>query len=313
MALLSLALQPITPDDARRLDAGLQRLRAENPSIEAHVDKNTGWTVIGATSEAHLETIVDRLKREFDVSANIDKPQVTYKEMITEPATGQMKYSKQTRSRGEYAHVKLRLSPGALGSGCVFVSTVVGGAIPEEFIPAIDEGIREACGHGVLAGFPVDDIRVELYDGSYHDVDSSSFAFKVAASMAFHDGVSKGSPVVLEPIMRVDVTTPAEHTVDVVNNISMRRGEIRNREDRGGTDIIRARVPLAELFGYEYDLRSRTRGRGTCAIEFEEYRALPPGRDPDEPSSMIVGRPKGPTPRSSSASMPEPDETDDGE
>ena len=241
--VISLAIEPKTKSDQEKLGVGLQKLRAEDPTFHVQTDVQTGQVIIAGMGELHLEIIVDRLKREFAVEATVGKPQVAYKETLTRPSDGEMKYSKQTGGRGQYGHVKIHLFPGEPGSGYIFENETTGGSIPKEFIKPIDEGIKEALTRGILAGFPIDDVRIELYDGSYHDVDSSEMAFKIAGSMAFQDAAKKARPVLLEPIMRVEVVVPKEHMGDVMGNLSSRRGQIQSQEDRGGTQIINARVP----------------------------------------------------------------------
>src|SRR3982074_2412958 len=236
----------------------------------------------------HLEIIVDRLKREFAVEATVGKPQVAYKETLTRPADGEMKYSKQTGGRGQYGHVKIHLFPGEPGAGYTFENETTQGSIPKEFIKPIDEGIKEALTRGVLAGYPVDDVRIELYDGSYHDVGSAEMAFKIAGSMAFQDAAKKARPVLLEPIMRVEVVVPKEHMGDVMGDLASRRGRILSQEDRGGTPIINARVPLSEMFGYATDLRSRTQGRATYSMHFDRYEQAP-----QNVSEEVVARMQG--------------------
>jgi elongation factor G len=273
--VISLAIEPKTKVDQEKLGQGLQKLMAEDPTFRVNTDQQTGQVIIRGMGELHLEIIVDRLKREFGVEASVGKPQVAYKETLTRPADGEMKYAKQTGGRGQYGHVKIHLYPGEPGTGYVFENEIVGGSIPREFIKPVDEGIKEALTRGVLAGYPIDDVRIELYDGSYHDVDSSEMAFKIAGSMAFQDAAKKAKPVLLEPIMRVEVTVPKEHMGDVMGNLSSRRGQIQSQEDRGGTQIIAARVPLSEMFGYATDLRSRTQGRATYSMHFDRYEPAP--------------------------------------
>ena len=273
--VISLAIEPKTKADQEKLGAGLQKLRAEDPTFHVQTDQQTGQVIIAGMGELHLEIIVDRLKREFSVEASVGKPQVAYKETLTRPADGEMKYAKQTGGRGQYGHVKIHLYPGEPGSGYVFENEISGGTIPKEYIKPIDEGIKEALTRGVLAGYPIDDVRIELYDGSYHDVDSSEMAFKIAGSMAFQDAAKKAKPVLLEPVMRVEVVVPKEHMGDVMGNLSSRRGQIQSQEDRGGTQIINARVPLSEMFGYATDLRSRTQGRATYSMHFDRYEQAP--------------------------------------
>jgi elongation factor G len=288
--VISLAIEPKTKADQEKLGHGLQKLMAEDPTFRVKTDQATGEVVIAGMGELHLEIIVDRLKREFNVEASVGRPQVAYKETLTRPADGEMKYAKQTGGRGQYGHAKIHLYPGAPGSGYVFENEIVGGTIPREFIKPIDEGIKEALTRGVLAGYPVDDVRIVLYDGSYHDVDSSEMAFKIAGSMAFQDAAKKAKPVLLEPVMRVEVVVPKEHMGDVMGNLSSRRGQIQSQEDRGGTQIINARVPLSEMFGYATDLRSRTQGRATYSMHFDRYEQAP-----NNVSEEVVARVQGKT------------------
>jgi elongation factor G len=288
--VISLAIEPKTKADQEKLGAGMQKLMAEDPTFRVKTDQATGEVVIAGMGELHLEIIVDRLKREFGVEATVGRPQVAYKETLTRPADGEMKYAKQTGGRGQYGHVKIHLYPGEPGSGYIFENEISGGSIPKEFIKPVDEGIKEALTRGVLAGYPIDDVRIELYDGSYHDVDSSEMAFKIAGSMAFQDAAKKAKPVLLEPIMRVEVVVPKEHMGDVIGNLSGRRGQIQSQEDRGGTQIINARVPLAEMFGYATDLRSRTQGRATYSMHFDRYEPAP-----NNVSEEVVARVQGKT------------------
>jgi elongation factor G len=287
--VISLAIEPKTKADQEKLGVGLQKLMAEDPTFRVKTDQQTGEVVIAGMGELHLEIIVDRLKREFNVEASVGRPQVAYKETLTRAADGEMKYAKQTGGRGQYGHAKIHLFPGEPGTGYVFENKISGGAIPKEFIKPIDEGIKEALTRGVLAGYPVDDVRIELYDGSYHDVDSSEMAFKIAGSMAFQDAAKKAKPVLLEPMMRVEVVVPKEHLGDVMGNLSSRRGHIQSQEDRGGTQIINARVPLSEMFGYATDLRSRTQGRATYSMHFDRYEPAP-GHVSDEVVARMQGK-----------------------
>jgi elongation factor G len=273
--VISLAIEPKTKSDQEKLGVGLSKLMGEDPTFRVKTDQQTGQVVISGMGELHLEIIVDRLKREFNVEASVGKPQVAYKETLTRPADGEMKYAKQTGGRGQYGHVKIHLFPGEPGSGYVFENEIVGAAIPKEFIKPVDEGIKEALTRGVLAGYPIDDVRIELYDGSFHDVDSSEMAFKIAGSMAFQDAAKKAKPVLLEPIMRVEVVVPKDYMGDVMGDLASRRGRIQSQEDRGGTQIINARVPLSEMFGYATDLRSRTQGRATYSMHFDRYEQAP--------------------------------------
>ncbi len=273
--VISLAIEPKTKSDQEKLGVGLAKLMGEDPTFRVKTDQQTGQVIIAGMGELHLEIIVDRLKREFNVEASVGKPQVAYKETLTRPADGEMKYAKQTGGRGQYGHVKIHLYPGEPGTGYVFENEIVGASIPKEFIKPVDEGIKEALTRGVLAGYPIDDVRIELYDGSYHDVDSSEMAFKIAGSMAFQDAAKKAKPVLLEPIMRVEVVVPKEYMGDVMGDLASRRGRIQSQEDRGGTQIINARVPLSEMFGYATDLRSRTQGRATYSMHFDRYEQAP--------------------------------------
>ncbi|HEV2985330.1 MAG TPA: elongation factor G [Vicinamibacterales bacterium] len=286
--VISLAIEPKTKSDQEKLGVGLQKLMAEDPTFRVNTDQQTGQVIIRGMGELHLEIIVDRLKREFSVEATVGKPQVAYKETLTRPADGEMKYAKQTGGRGQYGHVKIHLYPGEPGTGYIFENEVTQGAIPKEFIKPIDEGIKEALTRGVLAGYPIDDVRIELYDGSYHDVDSSEMAFKIAGSMAFQDAAKRARPVLLEPVMRVEVVVPKEYMGDVMGNLSSRRGQIQSQEDRGGTQIIAARVPLSEMFGYATDLRSRTQGRATYSMHFDRYEQAP-----QNVSEEVVARMQG--------------------
>ena len=246
--VISLAIEPKTKADQEKLGMGLGKLMAEDPTFRVKTDEQTGQVVIAGMGELHLEIIVDRLKREFNVEASVGRPQVAYKETLTRPAEGEGRYIRQTGGRGQHGHAKIRLVPRQPGEGYEFINNIVGGAIPKEFIKPIDQGIREAMTTGVLAGYPVDDVAVELYDGSFHDVDSSEMAFKIAGSMAFKDAAKKAKPVLLEPVMRVEVVVPKDYMGDVMGNLASRRGHIQSQEDRGGTQIVQARVPLSEMF-----------------------------------------------------------------
>ncbi len=288
--VISLSIEPKTKADQEKLGLGLQKLMAEDPTFRVKTDQATGEVVIEGMGELHLEIIVDRLKREFNVESSSGRPQVAYKETLTRPADGEGRYVRQTGGRGQYGHAKIHLYPGEPGSGYQFENEIVGGVIPKEYIKPIDEGIKEALTRGVLAGYPVDDVKIELYDGSYHEVDSSEMAFKIAGSMAFQDAAKKAKPVLLEPVMRVEVVVPKEHLGDVMGNLASRRGHIQSQEDRGGTQIISARVPLAEMFGYATDLRSRTQGRATFSMHFDRYEPAP-----NSVSEEVVARVQGKT------------------
>ena len=272
--VIALAVEPKTKSDQEKLGQGLGKLMQEDPTFKVETDRDTGQTKISGMGELHLEIIVDRLKREFGVEANVGKPQVAYKETIRKPAKGEGKYIKQTGGRGQYGHAKIELEP-APGEGYVFENATTGGSIPKEFIKPIDEGIKEALERGIIAGYPVVDVRVKLYDGSYHDVDSSEMAFKIAGSMAFQDASKKAHPVLLEPIMKVEAVTPDDYTGAVTGDLSSRRGQLEGTVSRGGTQIITAMVPLSNMFGYSTDLRSRTQGRATYSMHFEKYAEAP--------------------------------------
>ena len=286
--VISLAIETKTKADQEKLGGGLQKLMAEDPTFRVRTDPQTGQTIIAGMGELHLEIIVDRLKREFGVEANVGRPQVAYKETLTAEAEGEGRYVRQTGGRGQYGHVKIRVRPRRPGEGYEFINSIVGGVIPKEFIKPVDEGIREAMTTGVLAGYPVDDVSVELYDGSFHEVDSSELAFKIAGSLAFKDAASRARPILLEPVMRVEVVVPKEYLGDVMGDLSARRGHIVAQEDRGGTQIITARVPLAEMFGYATDLRSRTQGRATYSMHFDRYEPAP-----QNVSEEVVARVQG--------------------
>jgi elongation factor G len=286
--VISLAIEPKTKADQEKLGLGMQKLMTEDPTFRVRTDDQTGQVVIAGMGELHLEIIVDRLKREFSVEASVGKPQVAYKETLTRPAEGEMRYAKQTGGRGQFAEVKIRLFPAEPGTGYIFENEISGGAIPKEYIKPVDEGIKEALTRGVLAGYPIDDVRIELYDGKHHEVDSSEMAFKIAGSMAFQDAAKKAKPVLLEPVMRVEVVVPKEYIGDVMGDLASRRGRIQSQEERGGTQIVNARVPLSEMFGYATDLRSRTQGRATYSMHFDRYEPAP-----QNVSEEVVARVQG--------------------
>jgi len=273
--VIDLAIEPLTRADQDKLGTALMKLAEEDPTFRVKTDHETGQTIISGMGELHLEIIVDRLKREFKVEANVGKPQVAYRETITGSAEVEGKYIKQTGGRGQYGHVWIRVKPNEPGKGYQFINSIVGGVIPKEYIPAVDKGIQEAMQTGVLAGYPVVDISVELFDGSYHEVDSSEMAFKIAASMAFKDACKKANPVLLEPIMDVEVVTPEDYMGDVVGDLNRRRGRILSMDQRGNARVIKAEVPLAEMFGYATDLRSFTQGRASYTMKFKHYEQVP--------------------------------------
>jgi elongation factor G len=273
--VISLAIEPKTKADQEKLGQGMAKLMAEDPTFRVRTDEQTGQVVIAGMGELHLDIIVDRLKREFSVEASVGKPQVAYKETLTAPAQGHGRFVRQTGGRGQFGEAKIRLIPLPPGTGYQFENEIVGGAVPKEYIKPIDQGIQEALTRGVLAGYPIDDVRIELYDGSYHEVDSSEMAFKIAGSMAFQDAAKKARPVLLEPVMRVEVVVPKDYMGDVMGDLASRRGRIQSQEDRGGTQIISARVPLSDMFGYATELRSRTQGRATYSMHFDRYEQAP--------------------------------------
>jgi elongation factor G len=272
--VIALAVEPKTKSDQEKLGTGLAKLMQEDPTFKVETDRDTGQTKISGMGELHLEIIVERLKREFNVEANVGKPQVAYKETIRRAAKGEGRWIKQTGGRGQYGHAKIELEP-APGEGFVFENEITGGSIPKEYVKPVEEGIREALERGIMAGYPVVDVRVKLYDGSYHEVDSSEMAFKLAGSLAFQDAAKKAHPVLLEPIMKVEVVTPDDYTGAVTGDLSSRRGHMEGQISRGGTQIITALVPLSNMFGYSTDLRSRTQGRATYSMHFEKYAEAP--------------------------------------
>jgi len=273
--VISVAVEPKTKADQEKMSIALQKLAQEDPSFRVHTDEESGQTIISGMGELHLEIIVDRMKREFKVEAEVGAPQVAYRETIRQPVEQEYKYAKQSGGRGQYGHVFLKIEPMEAGSGYQFVDEIKGGVIPKEYIPAVDKGIQEAMQRGIQAGYPVEDIKVTLYDGSYHEVDSSEMAFKLAGSMGFREGAKKANPVILEPIMKVEVEVPEEYMGDVIGDISKRRGQVNGMSDRAGNKIVDAFVPLSEMFGYSTDLRSMTQGRATYSMEFDHYEEVP--------------------------------------
>ncbi|WP_394985126.1 elongation factor G, partial [uncultured Helicobacter sp.] len=273
--VIHIAVEPKTKADQEKMSIALGKLAEEDPSFRVSTQEETGQTLIGGMGELHLEIIVDRLKREFKVEAEVGQPQVAFRETIRSAVEQECKYAKQSGGRGQYGHVFIRLEPKEPGSGYEFVNNISGGVIPKEYIPAVDKGIQEAMQNGVLAGYPVVDFKVTLYDGSYHEVDSSEMAFKIAGSMAFKDACRKANAVLLEPLMKVEVEVPEEYMGDVIGDLNRRRGQINSMDDRMGLKIVNAFVPLAEMFGYSTDLRSATQGRGTYTMEFDHYGEVP--------------------------------------
>jgi elongation factor G len=273
--VISLAVEPKTKADQEKMGIALQKLAEEDPTFRVRSDEETAQTVIAGMGELHLDVIVDRMKREFNVECNVGAPQVAYRETITKEAQAEGKYIKQSGGRGQYGHCYLKIAPRQPGEGFEFFEEIKGGAIPREFIPAIEKGAREAMDRGVVAGYQMVDIGVTVYDGSYHDVDSNEMALKVAASMAFQDAVKKAAPVILEPLMKVEVLTPEQFMGDVIGDLSSKRGTIREMRDRSNTKVIEAGVPLAEMFGYATELRSMTQGRASYTMTFEAYVPVP--------------------------------------
>ena len=286
--VIAVSVEPRTKADQEKLGIALGKLAQEDPTFKVHTDPDTGQTILSGMGELHLEIIVDRLLREFNVGANVGKPQVAYRESIHRPAEAEGKYIRQTGGHGQYGHVKLEIKPLAAGGGFEFVNKIVGGAVPREYIKPVEAGICEAMEGGVLAGYEMVDIRATLVDGSYHEVDSSELAFKIAASMAFKEAARRAEPSLLEPVMSVEVVVPEEYMGDVISDLNSRRGRIEAMESRSGSQIIRALVPLAEMFGYATDLRSRTQGRGTFTMHFARYEETP-----QEISDEIIARVQG--------------------
>jgi elongation factor G len=274
--VISVAVEPRTKVDQEKMGLALQRLAKEDPSFRVSTDQESGQTIISGMGELHLEIIVDRMKREFKVEANVGKPQVAYRETIKGKIESEGKFVRQSGGRGQYGHVWLKLEPNGQGKGNEFVNGIVGGAVPREFIPAIEKGIKEAAETGVMAGYPVVDVKVTAFDGSYHDVDSNEMAFKIAASMGFKDGFRNAKPILLEPIMKVEVVTPEEYSGDVIGDLNRRRGQIMGMEDGPSGKAVTAEVPLSEMFGYATTVRSMSQGRATFTMEFEKYVEVPP-------------------------------------
>jgi elongation factor G len=273
--VISVAIEPKTRQDQDKLGFSLGKLMQEDPTFKVHTDRDTGQTIISGMGELHLEIIVDRLLREFSVGANVGRPQVAYKESITRVAEGVGRYVRQTGGRGQFGHAKIRIEPLEPASGFVFENAIVGGAIPREYIDPVRVGIQEAMEAGVLAGYPVEDVKAVLYDGSYHEVDSSEIAFKIAGSMAFKEAAAKAKPILLEPVMRVEVVVPEDYTGAVIGDLNSRRGRIGELEARGTTQVVQAFVPLSEMFGYATTLRSLTQGRATYTMHFGQYEQVP--------------------------------------
>jgi elongation factor G len=273
--VIHVAVEPKTKLDQEKMGVALNRLAQEDPSFRVRTDEESGQTIISGMGELHLEIIVDRMKREFGVEANVGAPQVAYREAIKKLVEVEGKFVKQSGGRGQYGHVWIKMEPNESGKGFEFVDEIKGGVVPREYIPAVQKGLQETLPNGILAGFPVVDVKVTLFDGSYHDVDSNENAFKMAASIAFKDGMRKANPVLLEPMMAVEVESPEEFMGNVVGDLSSRRGMIQGMDDIPGMKLIRAEVPLAEMFGYSTALRSATQGRATYTMEFKHYAEAP--------------------------------------
>ena len=272
--VISVAVEPKTKADQEKMGIALAKLAEEDPTFRVKSDEETGQTIISGMGELHLDIIVDRMRREFKVESTVGKPQVAYRETITASTEQEVKYAKQSGGKGQYGHVKIKIEPNP-GKDFEFVNEITGGAIPREYIPAVEKGCKEALENGVVAGYPLVGVKVTLYDGSYHEVDSSEMAFKIAGSMAMKQGAEKCKPVILEPIFKVEVTTPEEYMGDIIGDINSRRGMIGGMTDRNGAKIVNAKVPLSEMFGYATDLRSKSQGRANYSMEFEEYVAVP--------------------------------------
>ena len=273
--VISVAVEPKTKSDQEKMGLALQRLAKEDPSFRVSTDQESGQTIIAGMGELHLDIIVDRMKREFKVEANVGKPQVAYRETIRGTVEQEGKFVRQSGGRGQYGHVWLKIEPQEEGKGYEFVNGIVGGVVPREYIPAVDKGVKEALEGGVIAGYPVVDVKVTIIDGSYHDVDSNEMAFKIAGSMALKDGVRKAKPVLLEPIMKVEVVTPEDYSGDVIGDLNRRRGQIHGMDDGPSGKVITAEVPLAEMFGYATSVRSMSQGRATFTMEFAKYMEVP--------------------------------------
>jgi elongation factor G len=288
--VISVAIEPKTKSDQEKLGLSLQKLMQEDPSFRVNTDAETGQTIISGMGELHLEIIVDRLMREFKVDANVGKPQVAYRETIRKKVQAEGKFVRQSGGRGQYGHVWLELQPQEPGEGFSFENKIVGGAVPKEYVPAVEKGIVEAMENGILAGYPVVDMKATIFDGSYHDVDSSEMAFKIAGSMGFKAGAAKAGPVLLEPIMTVEVVCPEEYMGDVIGDMNSRRGKVQGMNVRGSARVISAQVPLSEMFGYATDIRSKTQGRATYTMQFAHYEEVPKNI-----SEQIIAKVKGET------------------
>ena len=273
--VIQIAIEPKTKAGQEKMGLALQKLAEEDPTFKTYTDQETGQTIIAGMGELHLDIIVDRLRREFKVEANVGNPQVAYRETIRKEVNAEGLFKRQSGGKGQYGHCKIVLSPNEAGKGVTFVDKTVGGSIPKEYIPAVEAGIREAARGGILAGYEMVDFNIDLIDGSYHEVDSSEMAFKIAGSMAFKDGAAKANPVLLEPIMSVEVQAPEDYLGTILGSVTARRGTIKTTEERNGVQVVDADVPLAEMFGYATDLRGSTQGRGNFVMQFDHYAEVP--------------------------------------
>jgi len=273
--VISVAVEPRTKADQEKMGVALSKLAQEDPSFRVHTDEESGQTIISGMGELHLDIIVDRMKREFKVEANVGRPQVAYRETIRKSVEAEGKFVRQSGGRGQYGHVKIRLEPIEKGAGYEFENSIVGGAVPREYIKSVNKGIQEQIANGIIAGYPIVDVKATLFDGSYHEVDSSEMAFKVAGSMAFRNAALIANPVLLEPLMKVEVVTPEDYMGDVMGDLSRRRGILQGMEDSPAGKMVNAHVPLSEMFGYATDLRSQTQGRATYTMEFDHYAEAP--------------------------------------
>lgn len=273
--VISLSVEPKSKADQDKMGQALQKLQEEDPTFRAHTDVETGQVIIAGMGELHLDIIVDRMRREFKVEANVGAPQVSYRETFRGSASVEGKFVRQSGGRGQFGHVWIEFSPNEEGKGFEFENGIVGGSVPREYIPAVEAGLRDSLNNGVIAGYPLIDIKARLFDGSYHDVDSNEMAFKIAASMALKNAISKCSPVLLEPIMRVEVVIPEEYLGDIMGDITSRRGRVEGMDARGNAQVVRSMVPLAQMFGYATSLRSNTQGRGVFSMHFDHYEEVP--------------------------------------
>ena len=273
--VIQLSVEPKSKADQDKMTTALQKLQEEDPTFRAHTDEETGQIIIAGMGELHLDILVDRMRREFNVEANVGAPQVSYRETFREPARVEGKFARQSGGRGQYGHVWIEFEPNEEGKGFEFVNGIVGGVVPREYVPAVQAGLEDALQRGVLAGYPLVDVKAKLVDGSYHDVDSSEMAFKIAASLALKNAASKCNPAILEPVMKVEVTIPEEYMGDIMGQVTARRGRVEGMEARGNAQIVKAMVPLSEMFGYATSLRSSTQGRGVFSMHFDHYEQVP--------------------------------------